>query len=109
MKKKMHEHVTVRFIPHPASFILSYKNVLLGEQSVSKAGGVGSNPTVLADRFVRCSCGLSGKGASLTKRIFAGSSPAGSTERRAVSYRLSAVSLSRRGVKPRRIKPTADS
>jgi hypothetical protein len=24
------------------------KNVLLGEQSVSKAGGVGSNPTVLA-------------------------------------------------------------
>ena len=27
------------------------KNVLLGEQPVSKAGIVGSNPTVLADNF----------------------------------------------------------
>ncbi len=27
---------------------MTNKNVLLGEQPVSKAGGVGSNPTVLA-------------------------------------------------------------
>ena len=30
-----------------------YKNVLLGEQPVSKAGGVGSNPTVLAQGPVK--------------------------------------------------------